>query len=66
MNMKIERTIIVSVAKGEMSIVKNITQEVCRCQNQHLVDNIKAFVFLLGRRIFYKHFSLYDPSLSRV
>ena len=51
MNMKIERTIIVSVAKGEMSIVKNITQEVCRCQNQHLVGNIKAFVFLRVRKL---------------
>lgn len=49
--MKIERTIIVSAAKGEMSIVKNITQEVCRCQNQHLVDNIKAFVFLRVRKL---------------
>lgn len=44
-HMKIESIIIVSVAKGKMNIVKNITQDVCRCQNRHLVDNIKAFVF---------------------
>lgn len=45
MNMKIESIIIVSVAKGKMNIVKNITQKICRCQNWHLVDNIKVFVF---------------------
>ena len=45
MHMKIESIIIVSVAKGKMNIVKNITQKVCRCQNRYLVDNIKAFVF---------------------
>lgn len=43
--MKIESIIIVSVAKGKMNIVKNITQKVCRCQNWQLVDNIKVFVF---------------------